>query len=116
METDPSRAGAEQTQNAEAHEPESEQHHVHLLNAKNLCVLIAALMMITSILTTSLTDRAGRIIHSGAYFLGAAAYIAEIVLLTDFFREKPSLEHMFMPCIFGLLYIVVGVSGLVFTH
>lgn len=47
-----------------------------------------------------------------AYFLGAAAYCAEIVLLTDCFTARVPHQEMFMAYCFGPMYILLGLSYL----
>lgn len=47
-----------------------------------------------------------------AYFLGAAAYFSEILLLTDCFSEKVPHQEMFMAYCFGPMYILLGLSYL----
>ncbi len=45
-----------------------------------------------------------------AYIIGALAYFGEILLLTDCFRHKPQKGEMFMPYLFGAMYIMLGLS------
>ena len=45
-----------------------------------------------------------------AYFLGAAAYVCEIVILTDCFHTKVQHSEMFMAYCFGPMYLLLGVS------
>ena len=47
-----------------------------------------------------------------AYFLGAGAYFAEILVLTDGFRQKVPRKELFMAYCFGPLYILLGLSYL----
>ncbi len=47
-----------------------------------------------------------------AYFLGAAAYCAEFVILTDCFTEQVPHREMFMAYCFGPMYILLGLSYL----
>lgn len=47
-----------------------------------------------------------------AYFLGALAYLGEILILTDCFREKVPHHEMFMAYCFGPMYILLGISYL----
>ena len=47
-----------------------------------------------------------------AYFLGAAAYFSEFILLTDCFTERVPHQEMFMAYCFGPLYILLGLSYL----
>lgn len=83
---------------------------------KNTLALFAAIMIVFSLFTEGVPGRIGRTLHSIAYFLGAGAYIAELLLETDMFRHKPPLDHIFMPLIFGLLYIIIGVTDMFFAH
>ena len=47
-----------------------------------------------------------------AYFLGAAAYCSEILLLTDCFSARIPHREMFMAYCFGPMYILLGLSYL----
>ena len=47
-----------------------------------------------------------------AYFCGAGAYVAEILILTDGFRRKVPQKELFMAYCFGPLYILLGLSYL----
>lgn len=51
-----------------------------------------------------------------AYFLGAAAYFAEFVLLTDCFTTRVPHQEMFMAYCFGPMYILLGLSYLFGGH
>ena len=51
-------------------------------------------------------------IIAAAYFLGAGAYFAEILVLTDGFRRKVPQKELFMAYCFGPLYILLGLSYL----
>ena len=74
---------------------------------------LAAALFILSILPLPL----GHIHHTlqgVAYLIGAGAYIAELVEMSD--EEKRASKHhrrrIFMPNLFGLLYIILGISHL----
>ena len=47
-----------------------------------------------------------------AYFLGAAAYFLEILLLTDCFSKRVPHQEMFMAYCFGPMYLLLGLSYL----
>ena len=51
-----------------------------------------------------------------AYILGAGAYGAEVIVLTDGWRKNPGLKEMFMPYMFGVLYVLLGFSYLLGNH
>ncbi|MBP3633780.1 MAG: hypothetical protein J6J43_04310 [Oscillospiraceae bacterium] len=51
-----------------------------------------------------------------AYFLGAVAYISEIVILTDCFTTRVPHREMFMAYCFGPMYILLGLSYLLEHH
>ena len=53
-----------------------------------------------------------QLLRAAAYFLGAGAYFAEILVLTDGFRQKVPRKELFMAYCFGPLYILLGLSYL----
>ena len=53
-----------------------------------------------------------KLLRAAAYFLGAGAYFAEILVLTDGFRRKVPQKELFMAYCFGPLYILLGLSYL----
>ena len=53
-----------------------------------------------------------KLLRAAAYFLGAGAYFAEILVLTDGFRQKVPQKELFMAYCFGPLYILLGLSYL----
>lgn len=77
--------------------------------ARNLGVLIAVVLFLISIFNHHLTK-----LRAIAYFFGAACYFLEIVEMTNYFREKPHLKEMFMVYCFGPLYILMGISYLLY--
>ncbi len=99
---------------------ESYRHHDELTPFEHRCLFIrnslaalAAALFILSILPLPL----GHIHHTlqgVAYLIGAGAYIAELVEMSD--EEKRASKHhrrrVFMPNLFGLLYIILGISHL----
>lgn len=91
----------------------SHSHHKTMerlvLLIRNIAVGIAVVLFLLS-----LTPLHGsHIFKSVAYFLGAAAYFAEIVLLTDCFTEKIPHQEMFMAYCFGPMYVLLGISYLI---
>ena len=62
---------------------------------------------------TGMTPHVQRILlRAIAYFCGAGAYVAEILILTDGFRRKVPQKELFMAYCFGPLYILLGLSYL----
>ena len=53
-----------------------------------------------------------KLLRAIAYFCGAGAYVAEILILTDGFRRKVPQKELFMAYCFGPLYILLGLSYL----
>ena len=53
-----------------------------------------------------------KLLRAAAYFLGAGAYFAEILVLTDGFRQRVPQKELFMAYCFGPLYILLGLSYL----
>lgn len=81
--------------------------HIFLL-VRNIAAAAAAVLFLLSLFHVS---------HSGllkaiAYFLGAIAYLSDILITTDCFRTKVPHNEMFMEYCFGPLYILLGISYL----
>lgn len=89
----------------------SHSKHKHseriLLIIRNALVLAAALLFMAALIVGHAPALKGI-----AYFFGAGAYIAELLMLTDCFREKLNHEELFMVYCFGPLYILMGLSYL----
>ena len=79
---------------------EARREHV-LLVARNLAAGAAAALFLASFALRAI-----------AYFCGAGAYVAEILILTDGFRRKVPQKELFMAYCFGPLYILLGLSYL----
>ena len=90
-----------------SHSSHRSLEHAVLL-ARNIAVGLAVLLFLLSLLPFP-----GRYtLKAIAYFLGAAAYFAEILLLTDCFSRRVPHREMFMAYCFGPLYILLGLSYL----
>lgn len=79
---------------------------------RNLLAVVAAVLFMLSLLS----DNNHMTLKSIAYIVGALAYFGEILMLTDCFRHKPSGRELFMPYLFGAMYVVLGISYAVGTH
>ena len=90
---------------------ESKTIHTFLL-VRNIFAGIAAIVFILSILPIHSLEHYSHLFKFVAYILGAGAYGAEIIVMTDGLRKNPGLHEMLMPYIFGLLYILLGFSYL----
>ncbi|MBE5785539.1 MAG: DUF308 domain-containing protein [Clostridiales bacterium] len=73
---------------------------------RNALAVIAAWLFFLSVIF----DYGHMTLKALAYIIGALAYLGEILLLTDCFRHKPQKGEMFMPYLFGAMYIVLGLS------
>lgn len=84
------------------------------LKLRNLFVIIAAALFILSILDIAALEAYHHLLSSVAYFFGAGAYICEIVELSDEEKRKSPHHsmHAFMPRVFGVLYLVLGLAHL----
>lgn len=90
----------------------SHSHHKtlehYILIFRNIAVALAVILF-----AVSLFHFHGSNVCKGiAYFLGAAAYFSEILLLTDCFSERVPHQEMFMAYCFGPMYILLGLSYL----
>jgi hypothetical protein len=90
--------------------PKAGSHEVDelLLFARNVTVFVAAVLFLLSLFPL----RAAHTCKAVGYFFGSAAYLAELLLLTDFFRLKLPPSELFMVYAFGPLYILMGISTL----
>lgn len=80
-----------------------------LIWTRNVGVIIAVVLFLISIFDHHLTK-----LRAIAYFFGAACYFLELVEMTNYFREKPHLKEAFMIYCFGPLYILMGISYLLY--
>ena len=78
------------------------------MELRNLFVIVAAVLFILSLLLSH-----KHTLRAIAYFLGAAAYISELAMLTKGFRERIPHAEAFMALCFGPLYILMGIAYLV---
>ena len=83
---------------------EARREHVMLV-VRNLA---AAVLFLASFALADIH----KLLRAAAYFLGAGAYFAEILVLTDGFRRKVPQKELFMAYCFGPLYILLGLSYL----
>lgn len=90
-----------------SHSAHKSAEHVALL-LRNIAVGLAVLLFLLSLLHFP----GYHIFKAIAYFLGALAYCAEFVLLTDCFTKRVPHQEMFMAYCFGPLYILLGLSYL----
>lgn len=88
------------------------EHEEKLLVLRNICVAVAALLFLGSLLPSSLIGHAGYPMRGVAYFFGAGAYVSELLVLTNGFSRKEPLKELFMPYVFGVLYIILGINYL----
>ncbi len=94
-------------------EDHRESKTVHtFLQVRNVVAVLAAVLFILSILPIHAFEHYSHLFKFVAYILGAAAYGAEIIVLTDGLRKNPGIHEMMMPYIFGILYIMLGFSYL----
>ena len=80
-----------------------------LIWIRNIGVLIAVILFLITIFNHHLTK-----LRAIAYFCGAGCYFLEIVEMTNYFRKKTHLKEMFMVYCFGPLYILMGISYLLY--
>lgn len=90
-----------------SHSRHKKLEHWFLL-ARNAAVAAAMLLFLASLFHIP-----GKyLLKAIAYFLGAAAYFCEILILTDCLRTKVPHREMFMAYCFGPMYILLGISYL----
>ena len=87
-----------------------------MVTVRNIFVVIAGGLFILSMLHIEPIYHYWNILKFVAYILGAGAYGSEIIVLTDGWRKNPGLKEMFMPYMFGVLYVLLGFSYLLGNH
>lgn len=90
---------------AHSHHPKLEHW---ILLGRNISVSIAVLLFAISLFHIPCAS----LLKGIAYFLGAAAYFGEILLMTDCFSQNVPHQEMFMAYCFGPMYILLGLSYL----
>ena len=78
-----------------------------LLLVRNVAAGVAAVLFIISFFNVP------AVVRAVAYFIGAGAYVAEILIMTRLFCHRPSHDEMFMAYVFGPLYLMMGVTYLI---
>jgi len=87
----------------------SPQAHRFLL-LRNCAVVSAAVLFCMSLLLVTVGQDLSFRLKAIAYFIGAAAYGCEYLMLTDCCRHKPAHREMLMSNVFGIMYIILGIS------
>ena len=90
--------------------------HVHDVPETEAGQSLSELNPRTLFLLSLFSDNNHLVFKSVAYIVGALAYFGEILMLTDCFRHKPSGSELFMPYLFGAMYVILGISYAVGTH
>jgi len=90
---------------AHSHHPKLEHW---ILLGRNISVSIAVVLFAISLFHIPFAS----LLKGIAYFLGAAAYFGEILLMTDCFSQNVPHQEMFMAYCFGPMYILLGLSYL----
>ena len=76
------------------------------LGARNILTFIAALLFMTAMLV----NEKDLLLKAVAYGMGALAYATELVIITGAFKKSVPKDELFMPLLFGALYIFMGFS------
>ena len=92
----------------EEQSPEQKRREHLMLIVRNLAAGAAAVLFLASFALAAIHKP----LRAVAYFCGAGAYFAEILVLTDGFRRKVPKKELFMAYCFGPLYILLGLSYL----
>ena len=90
-----------------SHSTHQKAEHVILL-LRNIAVGVAVVLFLVSLFHVPFRHT----LKAVAYFLGAGAYCAEILILTDCFSSRVPHREMFMAYCFGPMYILLGLSYL----
>ncbi len=104
--------GVGESSDPRGHEHKATKAQEMMLGIRNILAVLAGVLFLLSMLRNGSLAVYAYDLKFAAYFMGAGAYIAEILLITDIFRKKTSLKTMLMPYIFGILYVILGLSYL----
>lgn len=80
-----------------------------LMLCQNIFVIFAATLFLAGQFIKALEEY-HTLTNGIAYILGAGAYIMEVLILTDCLKRKHHPRELFMPYIFGVLYVILGIS------
>lgn len=79
---------------------------------RNILVSVSAILFLVSLIPTPEIEALHHDLTGIAYIIGALAYLSELVEEAD--EQKQSDPHhkhrLFMPNVFGILYIILGIS------
>ena len=87
----------------------SENHRYRdytMLYARNILAALAAIFFVLSFFFADIYH----IFKSIGYFSGAAAYVFELLLLTNCFKTKVPIQEAFMVYCMGPLYLLMGIG------
>lgn len=80
--------------------------HTGMLNIRNALAVLAAVCFVLSIFI----DNRQFMLKAVAYGVGALAYLGELMAITHLFKKRVDGREIFMPVVFGVMYILLGVS------
>ncbi|MBQ2753253.1 MAG: hypothetical protein IJF29_03920 [Firmicutes bacterium] len=97
------------------HEHHEHAHHLSPVQEKwlmirNIFVFIAAVLFLVSLTHFATHAHMDHTLKAVAYVFGACAYGSEFLMLTECFKKKQPAKELFMPAVFGVLYIILGIS------
>lgn len=97
------------------HEHHEHAHHLSPVQEKwlmirNIFVFIAAVLFLVSLTHFAAHAHMDHTLKAVAYVFGACAYGSEFLMLTECFKKKQPAKELFMPAVFGVLYIILGIS------
>ena len=103
-----------------AHAVHHHEHHEHVhhmspvqekwLVIRNIFVAVAAALFLVSLTGFAIHAHMDHTLKAVAYIFGACAYGSEFLMLTECFKKKQPAKELFMPAVFGVLYIILGIS------
>lgn len=93
-------------ENNAPHREELHPKHAQILDLKNIMALLAAMCFMGSIFI----DDRQFLFKAIAYGVGALAYLGELMAITHVFKKRCDGRELFMPILFGAMYIVLGFS------
>lgn len=92
-----------------AHHALSPEAHRMLL-LRNCAVVLAAALFFLSLFISVIGQTLSFRLRAIAYFFGAAAYLCEYLMMTDLRRNRRARREMLMSNVFGIMYIILGIS------
>ena len=95
---------------ADPKEEQKEKHKRVIERIKSVFVIVTTLLFAYLLVSPAVEHT--HLLRGIAYFFGAGAYVSELYILTDGFKQHQSFHDMLMPYAFGIMYLAIGIDYL----